>query len=720
MGIASSHNGAVCLLKGQDIAVAIQEERLTRHKRSSHPGQSATLSIKYCLETVGITPSDLSAIVLCVAHPSSGYWEDLALNQFLRPSHNNIPIFKITHHLGHAIAAYASSGFDNSVVLVVDSYGSPWGELSEEERNACDSFTKANAERADPFSYRENISIYRAVDNEIAVRYKLLSRFDDLEIRKVGMPLFGSLGDMYGAAGKKIFGSFLEGPGKVMGLAPYGKPVHPVEDFVEFVNGRIVYKSTIPDMYRDSRSWPADFDRQANLAASVQQALECALRRLVYMTRDLAEGSHNLCYAGGVALNSVANEKLLEISPFANHFFMPAAEDSGSAIGAAFWGLWKLTGQLRAKKQQVIDSHGRSYNRSECNAALYSVPGLLAETPEHLADTSAQFLASGRILGCFQGGAELGPRALGWRSILCDPRNAEMKDLLNARVKFREGFRPFAPVILEEHVAEWFETKSGQERSPFMLRVMKFRSDKRNSVPAVVHVDGTGRVQTVGKDGPPMLRAILERFYEATGVPILLNTSLNVAGEPIVETPEDALWCLCCSGLDAVILESLVVTKSRTFDLWQLTPRLRALQISIVHDITDGTLRENLATADLINDTNASSQTDGLGSYIKSGAFDQQGLYDMVRLQHLVWKRARIIDGESPNPVHIRMITATPWGLMATAASSDVFPFLRLCNGKRTLRNICDLMLAEGSSQPENTFLSTMSSLKRAGAISFS
>lgn len=241
---------------------------------------------------------------------------------------------------------------------------------------------------------------------------------------------------------------------------------------------------------------------------------------------------------------------------------MPAAEDSGTAVGAAYHGLWSLAGMRN--RRLVRDSAGRTYSPQEIDKALQATPSIAAHRPRDVVSAAVDLLVDGRIVGWFQGGSELGPRALGQRSLLCDPRHPQLKDRLNDSVKRREPFRPFAPAILAEEARRWFEVGDGPDgpaESPFMLRVWRFRAEQGARVPAVAHVDGTGRVQTVGRDGNGLFHALLSAFHARTGVPLLLNTSFNVAGEPLVETPEDALWCLLSSGLDACVLEDRVVLR---------------------------------------------------------------------------------------------------------------------------------------------------------------
>lgn len=239
---------------------------------------------------------------------------------------------------------------------------------------------------------------------------------------------------------------------------------------------------------------------------------------------------------------------------------MPAAEDSGTAIGAAYYGLWHLTGSLRGHRQ-VSDAMGRSYASDQVSIALEKVPGVRTAKSMDVLEEAAARLDAGQILGWFDGGSEFGPRALGSRSILCDPRRIDGKTVLNARVKHRESFRPFAPAVLLEHAASWFKVDPNNFESPFMLRVCEFVDDKSLLVPSVVHVDRTGRVQTVDASAHPRFHQLITCFFDLTGVPMILNTSFNVMGEPIVENPSDALWSLLIMDLDCCVFPDRIVAR---------------------------------------------------------------------------------------------------------------------------------------------------------------
>jgi carbamoyltransferase len=267
-----------------------------------------------------------------------------------------------------------------------------------------------------------------------------------------------------------------------------------------------------------------------------------------------------LCISGGVALNSVANWRVLASGVFEDIFINPAASDTGIPLGAALYGYHEIFG--RAKTYAEIPPFlGPSYSRDQLTAAIEASPG---RDGFHVIETdpvgrAAELLASNRIVACFHGRSEMGPRALGNRSILMSPLVAENKDVLNRHVKHREPFRPFAPAVLEEFTQEYFQI---DRPSPYMLLVPAVVESKRHVIPAVTHVDGTGRLQTVRKESSPHLYSIIDRFREATGVPVLLNTSFNVANEPIVESPDDAIGCFLTTGIDAQLMGDRLLIKN--------------------------------------------------------------------------------------------------------------------------------------------------------------
>lgn len=585
LGLSASHNGAACLLHGDEIVVAVQEERLSRQKRARLRGAAPALALRYCLEAAGIRPQDLSLVVVSAQGPLTAPEEDVHLNPLLRVDQHRVPVQTLPHHLAHAYSAYATSGCRDAAILVVDGAGSPVEDLGEEERRAVVGAGLA-----------EIVSLYDARGAAVTPLEKHLCEGPWLQPGTGGMPRFRSLGGIFSAASQQIFGDPMDA-GKVMGLAPYGRPTLAPEAFFSFRgDGALVFSDEVPERYRHGERWPAHTAEYQDLAASCQAALEVALLELCRRLRARSS-SRALCFAGGVALNSVANERIVHEAGFAETSFFPAAEDSGPAVGAAYYGLWTLTGEHRPRRLRH-DALGRSYGPQEIDAAVARTPAVAVRDTGDVQARAVDLLCDGKILGWFQGRSELGPRSLGQRSILCDPRRPGAKEQLNARVKHRELFRPFAPAILAEELPHWFVAAPGDE-SRFMLRVLPFQPGREEQVPAVAHVDGSGRVQTLTVDNGPFYE-LVRAFHERTGVPILLNTSFNVMGEPIVETPEDALWALLYTELDACVFEDRIVTKRPGYrSLLELRPSIIATSWALEQPVQGGRLSGDGAGATL-------------------------------------------------------------------------------------------------------------------------
>jgi carbamoyltransferase len=502
-----------------------------------------------------------------------------------------------------------------------------------------------------------------------------------------------------------VFGSGLDGAGKLMGLAPYGAPVIPVEEFYAVADGddRIEYLDTLPERYLHDDRWPLRREEYQDLAASTQRALETAVCMLAARLRQ-SSGATRLCYAGGVALNSVANERLVRTSGFDEVFIMPAAEDSGTAIGAAYHGLWQLT-RRNTVRHLPHDAVGRPYAAEDVRDAIERCPAVHVvaagdpNDPSNLLDPIVDRLCDGQILGWFHGRSELGPRALGQRSIICDPRRPDMKRVLNATVKFREEFRPFAPVILLDQLERYFNSGNGHEpapvvESPFMLRVLEFRPEVRDRVPAVVHVDGTGRVQTVTREANGRFYDLVRRFYERTGSPVLLNTSFNVAGEPIVETPDDALGCLLSTGLDACVLEDWLVARRPTFTSFlDLTLRLTAERVAFDQRVVPG----------------------WGGNHLSPDAPLQ-----FFQSLHLDAARAGSDGlGDRTGPM-LRIVVRTPWGRVVHVVNAGVFAILTRIDGQRTGWQLLDALEHEcHSALDEPSLTAILSGLRRASIVAW-
>jgi carbamoyltransferase len=657
LGISASHNGAACLLHGDRIHSAIQEERLTRHKRQKLFLGRTSLAVQYCLQHAGITPADLAMVVGCVQGSSDGPQHDIALQPQLRVVHHRIPTRRIGHHHGHALSAFATSGFADAAVLVVDGAGSPARDLLPEEQRVV----------VGPADGLETISLYDANGTELTPREKHLCAPGTWWVKgDAGMGRFNSLGGIFSAVADLMFGDSLEA-GKVMGLAPYGEADIPVEEFFTTDGPQFIFHDLVPRRFARAEPWPARQTEYKALAASAQRALEHGVLQLARRLRECSR-SKNLCYAGGVALNSITNERLLREAGFENVYIMPAAEDSGPAIGAAYHGLWSLTGE-NSRRTLTHDSLGKCYSIGEIDAAIARTPVVRTYDTADVLGEVATRLAAGQIAGWFQGGSELGPRSLGQRSILCDPRRPDGQEILNRRVKHREAFRPFAPAILLERARDWFELDGVQADSPFMLRVCRFRADRRAAVPAVTHIDGTGRLQTVTREVNGRFHALIERFEQLTGVPILLNTSYNVMGEPIVETPEDALWDILYTGIDFAVLGDRLVVKDDAYrSPLELVPRLRAGRFSLNVPLAGG--RVELALPD-----------------------EGSAWFDVV----------------------------TPWGELQQPVPLAHFPLLERIDGRASGRELHEQLVAAepGAARTPEETIGALAFLRRSGVIEF-
>ena len=555
------HDSAASLLQDGHLVAAVEEERLSRIKHA--PFAFPSRAARYCLKAGGITPDDVDIIAFSFS-PSVGLGRSVwhALGHFPRANfialaglarrawyvaarayaryELKIPArtraVYVPHHLAHAASAFYCSSFDQAAVLVVDGMGE-WPVTS---------------------LYEGKGSRLRAMDT-------------------VNFP--HSLGFFYSAFTEYLGFDPFDGEYKVMGLAAYGEPrfSKQLSEIVRLPEGPqhrldLRYFNFHHDYGRTT--WYSPYMVQAfgpasttpemppqsyvDLAASVQQRLEDALLHLVDYLHQRTK-LPNLCIAGGVALNSVANGKIAQQGPFERVFIQPAASDAGCAVGAALYVHHTvLKHSEREPLQHVYLGPGYSTQDVEEQLRLSKIEYQVVTDP---ADAAAELLEQGLIVGWFQGRSEFGPRALGNRSILADPRRADMKDRINAAVKFREPFRPFAPSVPVEQSDAYFQPVGG---SPYMLRVTPVQPGVAEQLPAITHANGTARLHTVTRDSNPLYYDLLIRFGERTGVPVVLNTSFNVRGEPIVCTPRDALGCFFNSGLDALVMDRFLIRKSRT------------------------------------------------------------------------------------------------------------------------------------------------------------
>jgi carbamoyltransferase len=559
------HDVSACLLRDGAIAFAIAKERLTREKHASGFYQDV---IDYCLEAEGIKLDDVDLVVRnSYILPVPDLEEQLAFRDmpgFLPPPEREqaekSPIFRsksdkvvsISHHLAHAYSAFAPSPFAEGVVMIVDGVGSYRADAMEK---------LPEDDNGNPLA-RESESYYRFSGSRLECLKKvwLEPSRGVLNEEFYSMP---GLGALYSRASTYVFGDWNK-CGELMGLAPYGRRDQ-VRHLLEMEGGELRVPAWSSEFKQPFLIGAGDWEKHPamrhweDMAWRVQDDTENVLLERTRWLRE-STGATNLCIAGGVALNCVANGRIAREGGFKNIWIQPAAGDDGIAIGCAYYGWLEVLKQPRNHAMEHAFT-GRTYGEDEIVNTLQKPlvrVQISAVRSDNICRDTAKLLADQKVIGWFQGPSEFGPRALGNRSLLADPRKAEMKDILNSRVKHRQAFRPFAPIVLAERMMEVFE---GEEDSPYMLIAKPVRPEWRDKIPGIVHVDGTARVQTVREATNPKLYRLLKEFEALTGVPVLINTSFNVKGEPIVETPDDAMQCFLATGIDHLVLHDTLVSK---------------------------------------------------------------------------------------------------------------------------------------------------------------
>lgn len=533
---ANTHDKSCCLVRDGEIITAVEEERLTREKHSLGPRSKGFQCIDYCLECCGLTINDVDYIF------TNDISQNLKLDSFI-----NAKIHYVNHHLAHAASAYYTCGKYDSAILVIDGQG--------------DQVTTCQV---------ETVSFLYGFHNNINVIDKKLGKFSLLTSKQEKKLVnFNSLGYTYQKITELIgFGEM--GQGKTMGLAPYGSDIY-CSAFYEFIhyNGKefIIQLDLLMDFVLDELSKTLDegnFHTKANISYALQSVLEKYYVNLVNELYSLTP-SKNLCIAGGIALNSSCNGKLFEKTPFENIHIINATGDAGIAIGCALYGYYSLSGDSYSGQRKMVVSYlGKSYTDDdvEKSAQKYRNQIVISKLDHsEMVTDAAQSLADGKIIGWFQGGSEFGPRALGHRSILANPGIKDMKNILNSHVKFREPFRPFAPSVLKHRVKDYFDYV--QEDSNFMLFICRVREDKADTIPSVTHVDKTARLQTVSFERQGTFYELIECFSYLTDIPMVLNTSFNIKGEPIVETPDDAIQSFLRCDLDKLYIHDYRITKKK-------------------------------------------------------------------------------------------------------------------------------------------------------------
>jgi len=559
------HDAAAALLVDGRLAAAAEEERFSRRK---HDPSFPRRAIQFCLRHGGLHGANLDYVVFyekpflkferlvrsCLSEyplawslfrESMTRWlpEKLWVKHLIAGELGVSPqrILFCEHHVSHGASGFFASPFEEAAILTVDAVGE-WAT------------TTAGVGRG----------------NEIRL------------LREIRFP--HSLGMLYSAFTAFLGFEVNEGEYKVMGLAPYGQPryVDKVRRLLEVAGDGsfrldldyFAYQHSATSMFtprflrlfgepRNPRRSDVVEPYYADLAASVQVVLEEVLLQMVRALHK-ETGLTRLCMAGGVALNSVANGRILRETPFTEIFIQPAAGDGGGALGAALWACHSVLGEPRRFVMEHAywgEAHGE-----ESAEACFKANGVRMRRfadPDVLIDRTVELLTQGKVVGWVQGRFEFGPRALGNRSILADPRRPEMKEVVNRKIKFREAFRPFAPTVLAEAADRFFTLPEGLRQYParFMLYVVPVRDGAKEKLPATTHVDGSARVQTIHREANPLYYELIDRFGHATGVPVLLNTSFNLKGEPIVNTPEEALRTFMRSDMDALVVNSCMVEK---------------------------------------------------------------------------------------------------------------------------------------------------------------
>ena len=584
------HDSAAALVRDGDIVAAAQEERFTRKK---HDASFPTHAVEYCLRTAALAPGDVDYVCFYekplrkferlletyLAFAPVGFRSfRMALPLWLKErvwmsgdirralGKQKAPLIFADHHESHAASAFFPSPFDEAAILTLDGVGE-W------------STTTAG----------------HGVGNRITLSQQL--QFPH------------SLGLLYSAFTYYCGFRVNSGEYKLMGLAPYGRPTfrdkitqHLIDakpdgsfwldmQYFNYCQGLTMTSERFHELFGSPPRLPESNleQRHMDIAASIQAVTEEVILRMgQHVHRET--GSQNLVLAGGVALNCVANGKLLREGPFESIWIQPAAGDAGGSLGAALFVWYQLLD--RERRPQGCDAQrgsllGPSWSSNAAEQALRDVKPRYArfdDEDELLAEVT-RLLVAGKVIGWFHGPMEFGPRSLGARSILGDPRSTEMQSAMNLRIKFRESFRPFAPVVLAEEASNWFELDRSHE-SPYMLLVAPVHPSRRvessaeerrrmmeapdlrerlrmprSTIPAVTHVDFSARLQTVDEKRHGRLYRLLKNFYRETGCPVLVNTSFNVRGEPIVCTPADAYRCFQGTEMDALVIEELVLTK---------------------------------------------------------------------------------------------------------------------------------------------------------------
>jgi carbamoyltransferase len=561
------HDSAACILKDGKLLAAAEEERFTHIKHGKRPVPFSTYelpyhAINYCLEVANIHLNE-------VDHFAYSFDPSLLLGKHTNANSLNLPLKPSKAPKGQEWLSpwdpLFLSYIVNAPLQLTGGYPHylqkrfKGADISESQWHFVEHHAAHAASAYYPSPYSHAAVITLDGRGEIATTTYNIGNGNELtRIGQVNMP--SSLGLLYENVTSYL--GFLRSSDeyKVMALASYGKPKF-VKDFREIIQLEPKGQYTVKNESLTERFGPARLPDEAftahyfDIAHSLQIVLEeTSLELCNWLYHDTKE--KNLCMAGGVALNCVMNARIKDKSPFKNVWVQPAAGDSGTALGAAIWVDIK-TRKSASKDFEMSHAYwGPQYSEDEIEQFLKWTKARYRKL-KNIAEETAEILTENKIVGWFQGRMEFGPRSLGSRSILASPIHAEMQSRLN-EVKDREDFRPVAPVVLEEDAADWFEDG---DYSPFMLFVYKVRPEKADKIPAVTHVDGTARIQTINRQQHLLYYDLLKAFKKKTGVPVLVNTSFNTLGKPIVCTPRDAVECFYSSPFDALVIGSFLLEK---------------------------------------------------------------------------------------------------------------------------------------------------------------
>jgi len=571
LGVNAYHgDSSACIFKNGELVVAIEEERLRRVK---HWAGFPSESIKFCLKECGVSIKDIDHVTIS-RDPSANIYKKIThsfkhavsfkvLKDRLKNTRKvssikqelsdifsideaeiKAEIHNIEHHRSHMASAFFASPFEESAILSIDGFGDFTSTMIGTGKGK-------KIEVLDSVIYPHSVGVF----------YTAFTQYLGFE----------NYGDEY----------------KVMGLSPYGKPtlVEKVKDVILFKNNGLfeinkkyfkhpkegvsmswengdpfienIFSDYMVEVFGKARLKDEEITQfHKDLASSIQKVTEeLTFHILNHLQRKT--GIKNICIAGGVAQNSVSNGKILDNTTFENMYIPPAGHDAGTAIGSALWLYNHIQGNDRIEPMQH-SFFGSQFSDGEIEKFLRSENiEFKRYSDEELNDKVSDCLINAGVVGWFQGRAEFGPRALGHRSIIADPTRDDAKEILNLKIKRREAFRPFAPSILREYVAEYFEKA---DNVPFMEKVFQIKESKRELLSAVTHVDGSGRLQTVDKDIEPKYYGLIHAFYQKSGVPILLNTSFN-ENEPIVNTPTEAYACFARTKMDMIVMGNIVIEK---------------------------------------------------------------------------------------------------------------------------------------------------------------